>query len=101
MGSPLGVSFANFYMCHIENQVLETSRPATYCRYVDDCYVVVDDGDSLEELRRRMEAASSVLRFTTELGLNGTLNFLDVHIDANTGQYVTSTYKNLPIQDLI
>ena len=38
MGSPLGPLFANFYMAHVENLVLNDPEiaPATYVRYVDD-----------------------------------------------------------------
>ncbi|XP_076029861.1 uncharacterized protein LOC143018389 [Oratosquilla oratoria] len=41
MGSPLGCTFADFYMCHLENKVLQNPelRPFTYCRYVDDIFV--------------------------------------------------------------
>lgn len=42
MGLLLGVCFVNLYMCHIVNQELAemNQRPTTYCRYIDDCYVV-------------------------------------------------------------
>jgi hypothetical protein len=94
MGSPLGVAFANFYMCHIENSVLSNTeaKPSTYCRYVDDCYVVVRSPDQLEKLRQELEA-NSVLRFTTEISINNKLNFLDVQIDTTTGHYSTAVYK--------
>ena len=68
MGSPLGPTFANYYMTHIENQVLEDPeiRPHTYCRYVDDIYLVVRNEQHLLDLKSRMEAAS-VLSFTYEM----------------------------------
>ena len=45
MGSALGVTCANFYMGHIENKVLSDIpiKPKKYYRYVDDCYIVVED----------------------------------------------------------
>ena len=45
MGSSLGVTFANFYMCHIENSILDTEpefKPTTYCRYIEDIFIVTD-----------------------------------------------------------
>ncbi|KAF2348952.1 Reverse transcriptase domain, partial [Trinorchestia longiramus] len=58
MGSPLGVTMANFYMTALENKILESStdmKPHTYCRYVDDCFIVIDNIQSLEELKNSFE----------------------------------------------
>ncbi|XP_076059464.1 uncharacterized protein LOC143036092 [Oratosquilla oratoria] len=40
MGSPLGVLFAQAYMCHLENHVLSTlsQKPNMYLRYIDDIF---------------------------------------------------------------
>ena len=45
MGSPLGPTFAEFYMCDLENRVLLSDRlkPNFYAWYVDDIFVVVRD----------------------------------------------------------
>ena len=53
MGSPLGVLFAQAYMCHLENAVLETvnPKPFMYFRYVDDIFVDVHGEEQLEKLR--------------------------------------------------
>lgn len=53
MGSPLGVTFANFYMSHLENKVFENSpnlKPTVYSRYVDDCFIIVNSPDEIEQL---------------------------------------------------
>jgi hypothetical protein len=94
MGSPLGPTFANFYMCHIENHVLQQVqiRPFTYCRYVDDTYVVVRDDQHLHSLKLAMEEAS-VLTFTYETSIHQKLPFLDVAVDGSNGLYTTSVYK--------
>ena len=94
MGSPLGVSFANFYMCDIENKVLlnQTMAPTTYCRYIDDIYTVVRDETHLKQLKTAMEQ-HSVLKFTYELSVNNKLPFLDIAIDGQTDTYVTSVYR--------
>ena len=42
MGTPLGPTFANFYMCHIENKIFDADpsmKPTIYCRYVDVSYI--------------------------------------------------------------
>ncbi|KAF2348661.1 Reverse transcriptase domain, partial [Trinorchestia longiramus] len=95
MGSPLGVTMANFYMTALENKILESStdvKPHTYCRYVDDCFIVTDNIQSLEELKNSFER-NSVLKFTSELGLQNKINFLDVHIEAKDNNYETSVYQ--------
>ena len=86
MGSPLGVLFANAYMCHVEDVVLKRHHPFIYRRYVDDIYVEVQDTDALNDLKSTMETAS-VLKFTTEIGLGHSLSFLDVSINVSDGQH--------------
>ena len=53
MGSPLGVTLSNFYMVHIENNIMNNlpNRPTLYCRFVDDCFIVKDNIDSLLRLK--------------------------------------------------
>ena len=61
MGSPLGVTFANFYMTHVENQVLTELpdiKPLIYCRYVDDCFLVVDHTSKIPEIIQTFEQRS-------------------------------------------
>ena len=99
MGSPLGPLFANFYMCHLENEILSQysaeSKPKIYCRYVDDIFLLLRDPSLIFELKQKFEN-SSVLKFTHELEKNKTINFLDVKITAshqalNTEVYVKPT----------
>ena len=94
MGSALGVTFANYYMAHIENTVISdlTVKPKLYARYVDDCFLVVEDEEHLEHIRREFQN-KSVLKFTKEVSVNNRLNFLDVAIDSNGETYVTSVYR--------
>ena len=90
MGSALGVTFANYYMAHIEITVISdlTVKPKLYARYVDDCFLVVEDEQHLELIKREFQN-KSVLKFTKEISINNRLNFLDVAIDSNGESYVT------------
>ena len=94
MGSPLGVLFANAYMCWIEEQALAEVRqqPFIYKRYIDDVYIEINDEEALEILRQKLEDVS-VLRFTHEIGVNGKLPFLDVKIDVTEGKHTTSVHR--------
>jgi hypothetical protein len=94
MGSPLGPTFAEFYMCELENRVLLDNqiKPALYCRYVDDIFVVVRDINHMTELRAAFEL-NSVLKFTYEFGQNRTLPFLDILVQVEENSYVTKVYR--------
>ena len=94
MGSALGVTFANYCMAHIENTVISdlTVKPKLYARYVDYCFLVVENEQHLERIRRDFQN-KSVLKFTKEISVNNRLNFLDVAIDSNGETYVTSVYR--------
>ena len=94
MGSPLGVTMANYYMTHLENTVLTNfnCNISTYCRFVDDCFIVTDSIDSLTRLKTEFEN-QSVLKFTFEIGVGHKLNYLDVHIESNGNNYQTSVYQ--------
>ena len=86
MGSALGVTFANYYMAHIEYTVISdlTVKPKLYARYVVDCFLVVEDEQHLELIRREFQN-KSVLKFTKEISINNRLNLLDVAIDSKGG----------------
>ena len=45
MGSPLGPTFASYYMCHLENKAFRELhvKPSLYCRYVDDCFLGISN----------------------------------------------------------
>jgi hypothetical protein len=92
MGSPLGPTFANFYMAQIENEVLqqEDIRPSIYARYVDDILVVVRDEEHLQQLQAKLQE-HSILNFTYEIGYNK-LPFLDIMVESSDGKYHTNVY---------
>ena len=76
-------AFANFYMCHIENSIVDSEpafKPTTYCRYTDDIFIITDDIDDLLKLKQSFEE-TYILTFTYEIGINHHINFLDVLVD--------------------
>ena len=53
MGSCLGPTFAELYMCHLENKVFAEQlslKPNLYVRYVNDIFVVIENVNSIEQL---------------------------------------------------
>ena len=93
MGSPLGPTFANFYMGNLEESVLFNNdiKPSIYCWYVDDIFVVRNE-EHLLQLKQQLES-SSVLNFTYETSVNGKMPFLDVNIKSDNGQFVSYVYR--------
>ena len=94
MGSCLGPTFANFYMCNLENKVISAllKKPNIYARYVDNIFIEVENEDQLRILKDVMEQ-NSILKFTYELNINNKLPFLDIIIDNDSTTYTTSVYR--------
>ena len=91
MGSALGPVFANYYMSNLENKMLpsfQSKHPITYCRYVDDIFVIAPNYAVLEELRLTLEK-NSVLEFTFEIEKNKKLSFLDCLVTRDRGKLST------------
>ena len=57
MGFPLGVTFANYYVCHLEDFILDTNpdfKPMD-CRYIDDIFIITDTIDNLFKLKKTFQ----------------------------------------------
>ena len=92
MGSPLGVFFANFYMCTVENKVLKKFRkPTIYCRYIEDIFIVVKFQRDVIQLNKLLSIQSG-LEFTTENSNNNQLNYLDIIVNQLNNKFHTSVY---------
>ena len=79
IGTPLDPTFANYYMCEIENNALATltNKPAVYCRYVNDCFLMIRNISQIEAMKDLFEEPS-VLKFTYEIEIKRKLQFMDV-----------------------
>jgi len=101
MGSPLGPTFADFYMSNIENKILNDNNPTNpefYVRYVDDTFVIFKDFSHINLFKTKL-VDISCLKFTYEKPKNNYINFLDINIKfkengkIEKGVYVKSTDK--------
>ena len=94
MGSPLGPTFADFYMSALESQLLNQqliSNPVFYVRYVDDILALFKTNNHIHHFVRRLKS-HSILNFTTEIMTDNSFNFLDVKFDVVNGKFVTSVF---------
>ena len=61
-----------------------------YYRYVDDTFAVFNDEDECNEFFSHLNSLHPSLRFTFEKKCNRTLRFLDVLVEKNDHEFVTS-----------
>ena len=93
MGSPLSVTFANFFMAEVENQALNNleNKPAMYVRYIDDIFVSCDE-NVLELLKKELELISG-LHFTVENSIDRKIPFLNVLVENTAERFKTTVYR--------
>ena len=96
MGSPLGPTLANVFMCHFENIWLENCpshfKPIVYRRLVDDTFVLFRSKDHVEKFRNYLNKQHKNIKFTSEIEENGLLSYLDVKISRQNNKFATSVY---------
>ena len=97
MGSPLGPTLANVFLCHWEEIWLEKCprqfRPLFYRRYVDDTFLLFSSESHVKKFYRYMNTRHDNMSFTYECETDGRLAFLDVLVSREGSQLVTSLYR--------
>ena len=97
MGSPLGPTLANVFLCYNEERWLTDCppqfKPSYYRRYVDDIFVLLPDANCLEEFRQYMNQKHTNINFTSEVETDNSLPFLDVYVMRHNFRYITSVYR--------
>ena len=93
MGSPLGPTFANFFMSEVEKQALQNiaQKPNIYCRYVDDIFLLCEE-PVLQTLKNEMKLISG-LNFTAEYATDNKLPYLNVLVERTTAGFKTIVYR--------
>jgi len=95
MGTPLGPTLANFYMSHLENNIFSQNlivKPTVYCRYIDDIFLVIDNVQDLEKLKKNFEE-NSILQFTYELETKKQIPFLDTLVSRTNSELTTTVFR--------
>ena len=95
MGSPIGPTFADFYMSHVENYLLSQDRvsyPVFYVGYVDDTLAIINSNNHVQNFINRLKA-NSVLNFTFDKMNDNCFNFLDIKLlKQPDGKFATSVF---------
>ena len=96
MGSPLGPSLANAFLCFHEqiwlNDCPEDFKPVYYRGHVDDIFALFRSPDHLEKFTNYLNSKHKNIKFTYEKECNNSLPFLDILISRPENGFKTSVY---------
>ena len=85
MGSPLGPSLANAFLCHHEKIWLDECptefKPKYYRRYVDDVFVLFSSPEHLPLFQEYLNGRHINISFTCENEVENKIPFLDVEVN--------------------
>ena len=94
MGSPLGPTLANTFLCYHEKRWLDKCpkkfKPVFYRRYVDDTFVLFRKEEHLKLFLNYFNLCHENIKFTSEKETNNKLSFLDIEISRDKNQFITS-----------
>ena len=97
MGSPLGPTLANAFMCHMESKWLEECpldfKPVFYRRYVGDTFLIFNSENHVQLFLEFLNSRHSCIQFTFETEVDRILPFLDLKIERKDSFLTTSIYR--------
>ena len=97
MGSPLGPTLANVFLCHWEevwlNSCPKQFAPVYYRRYIDDTFLLFSSMDDIKKFHKFLNSRHNSMTFTYETEENDKLPFLDVLVSRDNGCFTTSLYR--------
>ncbi|XP_057305452.1 uncharacterized protein LOC130642384 [Hydractinia symbiolongicarpus] len=98
MGSPLGPTFANAFLCYHEQNWLNNCptefKPVYFKRYVDDIFVLFSSPDHLPKFQNYLNKCHPNISFTSETEKSNKLSFLDISITRDVDRkFITSIYR--------
>ena len=97
MGSPLGPTFANIFMCHLEQNFLDNCpsehKPTLYRRYVDDTFALFQSKSHAEAFFKYINTIHPNIKFTLEHEKDNKLPFLDVEVNRTQNGFSTSVFR--------
>ncbi|MEL6606615.1 MAG: reverse transcriptase domain-containing protein, partial [Cyanobacteria bacterium J06614_10] len=97
MGSPLGPTFANIFMCHLEQEYLSQCpnafKPSFYKRYVDDTFALFNDEHQANLFLDYVNTIHQNIKFTLDVENNGKISFLDILISRANGRFETGVFR--------
>ena len=97
MGSSLGPTLANAFLCHFEKKWLSECPveylPSVYKRYVDDIFVTFNSYSQVLKFVDYMNHQYPNIKFTFEVEKSNNFCFLDVTICRANNKFTTSVFR--------
>ena len=96
MGSPLGPTLANVFLCYHKKIWLQNcpseSKPVIYRRYVDDTFLLFRSKHHIEKFRNYLNRQHKNIKFNSETENENSISFLDIKITKDNNKFMTSVY---------
>ena len=97
MGSPLGPTFANIFMCSLEERMLDECplaiHPFFYGRFVDDTFLLFRSNEQAVAFHDYANKMHQNITFTSEHEEDNKLPFLDTLISRHEDGFSTTVYR--------
>ena len=100
MGSPLGPTLANAFLCHYKKECPSHVKPIVYQRYVDDIFVRFSSKEYLQSFIGYMNKQQKYIKFTSKTEQNNTFSFLDINTTHQNNKFKTSVYRKPIFSDV-
>ena len=97
MGSPLGPSLTNIFMCSLEHKFLDNCpsdcKPILYRRFVDDTFCIFRNKQQVDKFLSHINSSHGNITFTAEISTDNKLPFLDTLVTFNNNSFSTDLYR--------
>ena len=105
MGSPLGATLANVFLCHFEEQWMSDHpidyERISYRRYVDDTFFLFPSELHATKFLKYMNSKHRNIKFTFKREESNSLSFLNIKIFLDGGKFQTSVYRKSTFSDVL
>ena len=97
MGSPLGPTLANAFMCNFEETWIQQYCPKQFLptcfkRYVDDIFALFEDENQVNKFTHYLNSRHTNIKFKVEKEVDFSISFLVILITKGTS-FITSLYR--------
>ena len=95
MGTPMAPQYANIFMAHLEERILEksTQKPILHLRYIDDIFMLwTHDEKALNIFCSQFNLTDPNIQLTINFALDE-INFLDTIVKIKDNKLVTTLYQ--------